>query len=150
MTKPLLESNAVNIALMPASEASMSLTIAENSRSLHQSVKVMIRDFISLSQSKTHSHNNSKSKQQRVISETNNQLNSDLHQTPTVKSTRHIPPSARLAVLHRDGYRCVFCSCSAREAELEVDHIIDYPKGSLGYLNNLQTVCIHCHRQRKK
>jgi 5-methylcytosine-specific restriction enzyme A len=144
MTKPLLESNAADIAVITASETSMSLTIAENSRSLQKIVKGVIKDLISISQSKTHSQNNSKSKQLQIISEINNQPNL------TVKSTRHIPPSARLAVLHRDGYKCVFCGCNPREAELEVDHIIDYPKGSLGYLHNLQTICVHCHRQKTK
>ncbi len=144
MTKPLLDSNTAITAILAASETSMSLAIAENSRSLRKIVKGAIKDFISLSKSKTHSLNNSKSKQQPITSKINHQPNL------TVKSTRHIPPSARLAVLHRDGYKCVFCGCSPREAELEVDHIIDYPKGSVGYLHNLQTICVHCHRQRKK
>ena len=50
---------------------------------------------------------------------------------------------ARLAVLERDGWRCVTCG---RAGRLEVDHVQALDQGGKPYeLANLQTLCRPCH-----
>nr|WP_248277778.1 HNH endonuclease [Brasilonema sp. UFV-L1] len=49
-------------------------------------------------------------------------------------------------VLHRDGYKCVFCGCTSQQVQLEVDHIVPFSKGGNNDLNNLQTLCRDCNR----
>ncbi|MGB7375844.1 MAG: HNH endonuclease [Rivularia sp. (in: cyanobacteria)] len=65
---------------------------------------------------------------------------------PQNKRSRYIHPSIRVSVLHRDKYKCVFCGTSAKQSQLEVDHIIPFSKGGNNDINNLQTLCIHCNR----
>lgn len=60
--------------------------------------------------------------------------------------SRHIPASVRVAVLHRDGYKCVFCGRSAQQIQLEVDHIVPFSQGGSNRISNLQTLCIDCNR----
>ena len=60
--------------------------------------------------------------------------------------SRYIPVSVRVTVLHRDKNKCVFCGRSAKQVQLEVDHIIPFSKGGSNNLNNLQTLCIDCNR----
>jgi 5-methylcytosine-specific restriction enzyme A len=62
------------------------------------------------------------------------------------KLSRHIPASVRVAVLHRDGYRCVFCGRNAKQVQLEVDHKVPFSKGGSNDLSNLQTLCFDCNR----
>ncbi|WP_309242682.1 HNH endonuclease [Limnofasciculus baicalensis] len=62
------------------------------------------------------------------------------------KRSRHIPGSVRVSVLHRDGYKCVFCGRNSKEVPLEVDHIIPFVKGGSHDLSNLQTLCFDCNR----
>ncbi|MGB3757931.1 MAG: HNH endonuclease signature motif containing protein, partial [Rivularia sp. (in: cyanobacteria)] len=45
---------------------------------------------------------------------------------PQNKRSRYIHPSIRVSVLHRDKYKCVFCGTSAKQSQLEVDHIIPF------------------------
>ncbi len=62
------------------------------------------------------------------------------------KRSRYIPASIRVSVLHRDKYKCVFCGRSAKQIQLEIDHIIAYSKGGSNDISNLQTLCIDCNR----
>jgi 5-methylcytosine-specific restriction endonuclease McrA len=62
------------------------------------------------------------------------------------KRSRHIPASVRVSVLHRDGYKCVFCGRSAKKVQLEVDHIVPFSKGGSNDPSNLQTLCFDCNR----
>lgn len=62
------------------------------------------------------------------------------------KRSRHIPAAVRVSVLHRDGYKCIFCGRSARQVQLEVDHIVPFSKGGSNDPSNLQTLCIDCNR----
>ncbi|WP_353963744.1 HNH endonuclease signature motif containing protein [Streptomyces sp. NBC_00237] len=54
---------------------------------------------------------------------------------------RRIRPQA----LNRDGYACA--ACGSRE-ELEVDHIIPIAKGGTWELENAQTLCKTCHKEK--
>ncbi|MDJ0617843.1 MAG: HNH endonuclease [Calothrix sp. MO_192.B10] len=62
------------------------------------------------------------------------------------KRSRYIPASVRVSVLHRDGYKCVFCGRNAKQIQLEVDHIVPFSKKGSNQLENLQTLCIDCNR----
>ena len=62
------------------------------------------------------------------------------------KRSRHIPAAIRVSVLHRDGYKCVFCGRNVGQVQLEVDHIVPFSKGESNDLNNLQSLCIDCNR----
>ena len=59
---------------------------------------------------------------------------------------------ARAMTLKRDRYHCCFCGCSVNGKGLSrVDHIkrrVDHPELALD-LNNLQTLCVHCHESIK-
>jgi len=76
----------------------------------------------------------------------------DTRLTPHLKKIRvqrkrqPISKKLRLLILERDNYRCRLCGKSARDTELEVDHIIPVAKGGTAGLNNLQTLCIDCNR----
>lgn len=62
------------------------------------------------------------------------------------KRSRHIPASVRVSVLHRDSYNCVFCGRSAKQVQLEVDHIVPFSKGGSNDPSKLQTLCFDCNR----
>lgn len=62
------------------------------------------------------------------------------------KRSRHIPASVRVSVLHRDGYKCVFCGRSAKQVQLEVDHKVPFSQGGGNDASNLQTLCFDCNR----
>ena len=62
------------------------------------------------------------------------------------KRSRYIASTIRYAVLTRDNNRCVACGVTAKEAQLQVDHIIPFSKGGSNDLDNLQTLCIDCNR----
>lgn len=55
--------------------------------------------------------------------------------------------AARLAVLERDGWRCIQCETfPGIRNRLEVDHIQPLHAGGEPYsLENLQTLCAQCH-----
>lgn len=64
------------------------------------------------------------------------------HSRPVIQSKRW--PALRLAVLRRDGFRCVACGARGR---LEVDHVQPvrtHPERAFD-LNNLQALCGRCH-----
>ena len=58
-----------------------------------------------------------------------------------------ISPRLRYRVLARDGFRCVLCGASAKEADthLHVDHIIPVSKGGISSIDNLRTLCSECN-----
>lgn len=51
----------------------------------------------------------------------------------------------RIAVLERDGYRCIYCGRSSRETVLEVDHVIPRARGGVDLSINLVTACRDCN-----
>lgn len=56
-----------------------------------------------------------------------------------------IPPSVRMMVFIRDGFRCVYCGATANEARLEVDHVISWADGGTNDPGNLVTACRTCN-----
>lgn len=62
-----------------------------------------------------------------------------------------IPPEApeemKLAVKERDGWRCLCCGSTDKKF-LEVDHIVAVHLGGQHKLENLQTLCRRCHKDK--
>jgi len=52
----------------------------------------------------------------------------------------------RWDVMKGDGFQCVKCGASGKDANLEVDHIKPISKGGETVLSNLQTLCFKCNR----
>jgi hypothetical protein len=70
----------------------------------------------------------------------------------TRPADRKVSLQTRLAVLKRDGYRCVKCGASPthnRSICLEVDHIIPVARGGAPTMDNLQTLCWACNQGKK-
>jgi 5-methylcytosine-specific restriction endonuclease McrA len=65
---------------------------------------------------------------------------------PTKIRRKAVPPGLRFDVLVRDKFRCRACGVGAKEARLEIDHIIPVSKGGLTTLKNLQVLCRSCNR----
>jgi hypothetical protein len=53
-----------------------------------------------------------------------------------------IPPSLRMAVLRRDGFRCVICGAPE---DLMADHVVPELHGGEATSDNLQTLCRPCN-----
>ena len=56
-----------------------------------------------------------------------------------------IPPSVRLKVFIRDGFRCVYCGTSPGEGELQPDHVIPVRDGGTNDIGNLVAACRACN-----
>lgn len=61
--------------------------------------------------------------------------------------SRGAPHKLRKATKQRDGYKCVKCGSTE---SLEVDHILNTAQGGTHTLNNLQTLCHTCHKQKTR
>jgi len=57
-----------------------------------------------------------------------------------------LTPKLRYEILKRDNFRCVLCGATAKEARLEIDHIIPISKGGKTIKSNLRTLCFKCNR----
>ena len=71
---------------------------------------------------------------------------------PARRLYQAVPHKLRLAVLKRDGYRCVKCGAGAKvdkSVRLEVDHIIAGSKRGPATMENLQTLCLPCNQGKK-
>ncbi len=104
---------------------------------LQKLVRGAIRDWINQANSSSKGNQSPNKSQKRRKASTDNGISS---------RSRYIPPSVRVSVLHRDGSKCVFCGRTAKQIELEIDHIIPFSKGGSNDLSNLQTLCIDCNR----
>lgn len=56
-----------------------------------------------------------------------------------------VPPSVRLKVLIRDGFRCVYCDATKEDDRLEVDHVIPVSLGGTDDIGNLVVACRRCN-----
>ena len=62
---------------------------------------------------------------------------------------QHIPKGLRHAVFKRDGYRCKECFKGREDGvKLEIDHIVPVAKGGTNDIDNLQTLCKECNRNK--
>ncbi len=62
-----------------------------------------------------------------------------------IARSRHIPARLRYLVLKRDHHRCRCCGLTAKETELQIDHIIPFSWGGSNDISNLQTLCRACN-----
>lgn len=65
---------------------------------------------------------------------------------PKLKKRSPITPSVRYDVLLRANFRCQCCGVTAKNARLEIDHIIPVSKGGTNAISNLQVLCLKCNR----
>lgn len=61
--------------------------------------------------------------------------------------SRGAPHHLRKAARTRDGNQCVKCGSTER---LEVDHVLNIAHGGTHNLDNLQTLCAACHREKSQ
>lgn len=62
---------------------------------------------------------------------------------------QHIPKGLRHEVFVRDGFRCQECLRGREDGvKLEIDHIIPVAKGGTNDIDNLQTLCMECNRNK--
>ena len=62
---------------------------------------------------------------------------------------QYIPKGLKHAVFKRDGYRCQECFKGEEDGvTLEIDHIIPVSKGGTNQIDNLQTLCKDCNRNK--
>lgn len=55
----------------------------------------------------------------------------------------------RIAVLERDGYRCVYCGLTSAEATLQVDHVNPRALGGSDDATNLVAACFDCNNGKR-
>jgi len=67
--------------------------------------------------------------------------------TPERYVEREVAPEVKLAVKQRDGMRCLCCGCDVARL-LEVDHIIALHHGGSHEMENLQTLCKPCNKDK--
>lgn len=65
-------------------------------------------------------------------------------------SRRREGPSAeaKIRVMKRDRFQCVYCGEPGTDVELEIDHIIPVSKGGSNNFSNLVTACRKCNRAK--
>ena len=56
-----------------------------------------------------------------------------------------INEEVRNTIFKRDNYKCIKCGSNK---DLVIDHIMPFPKGGVTELNNLQTLCKKCNREK--
>ena len=90
-------------------------------------------------------------KKSRKTKSTTQKSNPKIKTKKSTKSTeikqksRYISKSDRVTLLNRDNYKCVFCGRTAKQVELQIDHIVPFSKGGSNEIDNLQTLCVDCN-----
>ena len=54
----------------------------------------------------------------------------------------------RFMIYKRDGYRCRICGRGGQAVDLEIDHIKPIAKGGKSTIDNLQTLCKRCNKEK--
>lgn len=55
----------------------------------------------------------------------------------------------RIAILERDGYRCVYCGRTSADVELQVDHVTPRATGGSDDATNLVAACFDCNNGKR-
>lgn len=59
---------------------------------------------------------------------------------------KQLTPRERYCIMERDNFTCQYCGVTAREAKLEIDHMVPISKGGTNEFTNLVTACVACNR----
>lgn len=54
----------------------------------------------------------------------------------------------RAYILHRDGFRCVYCGAAPAHFYLHLDHVVPRAKGGVTHPANLVTACSTCNLRK--
>lgn len=75
---------------------------------------------------------------------------SNIELPKTYQMRKPIPKGIRFEVFKRDNYTCKECNKSKKthNIALEIDHIMPVSKGGTDEINNLQTLCYNCNRNK--
>ena len=66
------------------------------------------------------------------------------------QGSKWIRPVKRLAIYHRDGLACIYCSAKMEEgARLTLDHVVPCELGGGNSENNLVTACLSCNSAKQ-
>ena len=66
------------------------------------------------------------------------------------RSTRAISPATRCAILHRDGFACVYCAKPLPVKGAQLDHLLPRKDGGKAIPTNLVTCCGPCNIDRAR
>jgi hypothetical protein len=64
--------------------------------------------------------------------------------------TRIFPLDMQLRVLETQNNKCKICDADVIFSEVEADHILEYSLGGLTSEENLQLLCVDCHKEKTK
>jgi 5-methylcytosine-specific restriction endonuclease McrA len=64
------------------------------------------------------------------------------------RSARAISPATRCAILHRDGFACVYCDKPLPVKGAQLDHLLPRKDGGKAIATNLVTCCGPCNIDR--
>ena len=68
---------------------------------------------------------------------------------PKPRRKRELSESEKAQVKKRDGYQCLCCGAKGKGIRLQIDHIIPYNLGGETSVENSQTLCSVCNRDKK-
>ena len=54
--------------------------------------------------------------------------------------------AAKMRVMRRDRYTCVYCGAEGKNAELQIDHVVPVAKGGSHHIANLVAACRSCNQ----
>lgn len=55
----------------------------------------------------------------------------------------------RAYILHRDGFRCVYCGAAPARFNLHLDHVVPRARGGITHPANLVTACSTCNLRKR-
>ena len=73
-------------------------------------------------------------------------LNDDIWKAICRVERGKVTNKMRFAIYQRDGHRCR--KCGRKTDDLEIDHIVPIAKGGKSTMDNLQTLCRRCNREK--
>ena len=73
-------------------------------------------------------------------------LNDDIWKAICRVERGKVTNKTRFAIYQRDGHRCR--KCGRKTDDLEIDHIVPIAKGGKSTMDNLQTLCRRCNREK--
>tara|TARA_B100000408_G_scaffold117945_1_gene96235 strand:- start:1022 stop:1561 length:540 start_codon:yes stop_codon:yes gene_type:complete len=56
--------------------------------------------------------------------------------------------AAKMRVMRRDRYTCVYCGAEGKNAELQIDHVVPVAKGGSHHIANLVAACRSCNQSK--